>query len=93
MAHIVSNKVSQNRVAAWIAESEKFRIDGRTWTETRQAIVFNGHTYLIAKGQVFQCAHCGHYDPDWVAHEVLDYFRDTFGIKPVEVEITCSISV
>jgi hypothetical protein len=63
------------------------------WTETRLAIDFGEHTYIIANGQIFQCAHCGHFDPEWSATEVLDFFRENFGIKPREIEVTCSVAV
>lgn len=64
-----------------------------TWTETRQAIEFGGHVYLVAKGQVFQCLYCGHFDPEWSATEVLTFFEETFGIKPFDIEVTCSVAI
>ncbi len=92
MSHIVSPKLAKSRVAKWLAtEGQNPKVPGVSWTETRQAIVYNGHTYLVSSGQVFQCGHCGHWDPDWVAHEVLGFFKETFGIKPIEIEITCSL--
>jgi len=91
--HTVSPKVSQARVAKWLnTEGKRPKLPGVSWTETRQAIVFNGHTYLVSSGQVFQCGHCGHWDPDWVAHEVLEYFKNQFGITPIDIEINCTLS-
>lgn len=91
MAHIVSSKVSQARIARWLEEAKP--VDNILWTETRLALVVGGHTYLVTNGQVFPCTHCGRYDPEWKAHEVLDYFLNNFGIKPVEIEIECSIKI
>jgi hypothetical protein len=89
-SHIVSSKISQSRVAKWLLAAKPIQ-PGVTWTEIRQAIVINNHTYLVSSGQVYQCVHCGHYDPDWVAHEVLEYFKINFGVKPIEIEIECSL--
>jgi hypothetical protein len=91
MTHIVSSNVSKARVSKWIMEAKPVDVVP-TWTERRLAIEFGGHTYLVANGQVFQCAHCGRYDPEWRAQEVLEFFEENFGIKPHEIEITCSIS-
>jgi hypothetical protein len=92
MSHIISSKLAKTRVAKWLAtEGQHPKLPGVSWTETRQALIYDGHTYLVSSGQVFQCGHCGHWDPDWVAHEVLDFFKETFGVKPVEIEITCTL--
>lgn len=88
MTHLVSSEVSKTRVTRWLTDAKP--IDNATWTERRLAIEFGGHTYLVANGQVFQCAHCGHYDPEWKAQEVLNFFEENFGIKPHEIEVTCS---
>lgn len=90
MSHIVSSDISKVRVARWLMEAKPVT---PTWTERRLAIEFGGHTYLVVNGQVYQCAHCGHYDPEWSAHEVLSYFEENFGIKPHEIEINCSLPV
>lgn len=89
MKHYVSSDVMRARISKWLMKATP--IDGNTtWTERREAIEFGGHTYLVANGQVFQCAHCGHYDPEWSSTEVLTFFEANFGIKPHEIEITCS---
>lgn len=87
MTHLVSTEVTRKRIAKWFMQAQP--VENKTWTERRQAIVFGGHTYLVDNGQVFQCAHCGTYDPAWSSVEVLKYFED-LGIKPQEIEITCS---
>jgi len=92
MAHMISSEVTKARVAKWIEQATPVSANP-TWTERRLAIDFGGHTYLVVKGQVFQCAHCGHYDPEWKAHEVLAFFEETFGIKPHEIEVTCTVAV
>jgi hypothetical protein len=90
--HLVSSEVTKSRIAKWLMNATP--VDkSPTWTERRMAIEFGGHTYLVVNGQVFQCAHCGHYDPEWSATEVLRFFEETFGIKPHEIEITCTFSV
>lgn len=90
MTHLVSTDVAKARIAKWFLEAKPIDINP-TWTERRQAIEYGGHTYLIANGQIFQCAHCGHYDPQWSVHEVLTFFREVLGVKPTEIEITCTI--
>lgn len=92
MKHLISDKVAQARVANWLATAAPVE-KNPTWIEKRQAIVFGDHTYLLEKGQIFQCGHCGHYDPKWVVTEVLAYFEQTFGIKPIEIDVTCSVAV
>lgn len=92
MKHVVSSEVSKARVNRWLLQAKP--IDSNTtWTERRQAILFGGHCYLVSNGQVFQCAHCGAYDPEWSSTEVLNYFEEVWGIKPQEVEITCSYEI
>jgi hypothetical protein len=90
MSHIVSKKITEERIAKWAANAQPIT-KATLWTEKRLAIAFGGHMYLLANGQVFQCAHCGHYDPEWSAHEVLGFFKEHFGAKLVEIEIECSI--
>lgn len=84
--------VTRTRVTKWILESKPVS-PGSTWTERRQAIVFGGHTFLIGNGQVFQCGHCGAFDPEWTATEVLQYFKEKHNVDPIEIEITCSVAV
>jgi hypothetical protein len=89
MAHLVSSDVTKARVAKWIEQATPVN-KNPTWTERRMAIKFGEHTYLLTNGQVFVCPHCGHYDPEWSATEVIHFFEENFGIKPHEIEITCS---
>jgi hypothetical protein len=63
-----------------------------TWTERRQAIDIGGHSYIVSNGQVFQCAHCGHYDPKWSVAEVLTFFKDNFDIKPYDIDVVCTVA-
>lgn len=92
MKHLVSSEIAKTRVAKWIAQAKP--VDKNpTWTERRQAIEFGGHTYLVSNGQVFQCAHCGHYDPAWSVQEVLTFFEEVLGGKIIEIEVTCSVAV
>lgn len=84
--------MTRKRIARWIMETKPVDINP-TWTERRLALDFGGHTYIINNGQIFQCAHCGHYDPEWSVTEVISYFRDNYGIKPYEIEVTCAVSV
>ncbi len=94
MKHLISSEVSRARVAAWIINASKNAVDlNPTWTERRLAIQFGGHTYLVENGQIYQCAHCGNYDPQWKSSEVLAYFEEFYGIKPQEIEITCTVSI
>jgi hypothetical protein len=91
MKPIVSPEVTKARVAKWMMEAKP--VDNTTvWTERRLAIVFGEHTYLVTNGQVFQCAHCGHYDPQWSSTEVMAWFKDNFKIEPIEIEITCTVA-
>lgn len=92
MKHLVSGEVTKSRIARWIEQAQPVS-NNITWTERRMAIEFGGHTYLVVNDQVFQCAKCGHYDPEWSATEVLRFFEENFGIKPHEIEITCSVAV
>lgn len=91
LKHLVSNSVTQARIAKWL-DSATSVTKNPTWTERRQAIEFGGHTYLVSNGQVFQCAHCGHYDPEWKSTEVLNWFEENFNKKPIEIEITCTVA-
>lgn len=84
--------VTRARVSKWIVDAKPLE-PNTTWTERRQAIVFGGHTYLIGNGQVFQCAHCGHYDPQWTVTEVIQYFKEKFNVEPTEIEVTCSVAI
>ena len=92
MEHLVSSEVTKARVAKWLMETQP--TDKKpTWVERRLAIEFGEHTYILGTDQVFQCAHCGRYDPDWTSTMVIKFFEETFGIKPIEIEITCSVAV
>lgn len=88
----MSSEVTKRRVARWLMEAKPLD-QNPTWVEKRLAFDFGGHTYIVANGQIFQCAHCGHYDPEWSATEVLEFFKENFGVKPYEIEVTCSVSV
>ena len=92
MKHLVSKVVSQERIARWFAQAKPVS-EKTTWTEKRLAIVLGEHTYIVQNNQVFQCAHCGHYDPDWSASEILAFVAENFGVKPIEIEITCTVAV
>lgn len=83
---------TRKRITKWI-ESAKPVDTNPVWTEKRLAIDFGGHTFIITNGQIFQCAHCGHYDPEWNATEVLTFFSENFGVKPYEIEVTCSVTI
>ena len=83
---------TRKRIAKWI-ESAKAIDTNPVWTEKRLAIDFGGHTYIVNNGQVFQCAHCGTFDPEWNATEVLAFFRDNFNIKEYEIMVTCTVAV
>ena len=92
MRYLVSTDIEKARIANWIMQAKA--VDKNpTWTERRQAIEFGGHTYLVSNGQVFQCAHCGHYDPEWSAVKVIEFFQEHMNGKLVEIEITCSVAV
>ncbi len=92
MMHFISDKVAQSRIAGWFASNPQPVTEQTTWTEKRLAIEYGGHTYLVQKEQVFQCTHCGHFDPKWDTTEVLRFFQEVLGIKPIEIEIECFIS-
>lgn len=83
--------ITRKRIAKWISSAKPLD-SSPTWTERRLAIDIGGHTYIVTNGQVFQCAHCGTFDPEWSATEVLTYFKDNFGIKPYEIEVTCTVA-
>lgn len=84
--------LTRKRVANWLVDAKPLT-EITTWTEQRLVIDFGGHTYIVSDGQIFQCAHCGHYDPKWSVTEVLSFFKETFGIKPYEIEVTCTVSL
>lgn len=90
MTHLVSSEVTKARIAKWISQAKPID-EVETWTEHRMVIEFGGHLYPVVQGQVFQCGRCGHYDPEWSATEVLQFFEETFGIKPYEVEVTVAV--
>jgi hypothetical protein len=92
MKHIVSSKVEQERISNWMMQAQPVDKNS-TWTERRMAIDIGGHTYLVVNDQIFQCAHCGRYDPQWSITQVLSFIEETIGAKPYEIEITCSIKV
>lgn len=89
--HLVSADVAQARVAKWFMEAKPVE-QNPTWTERRLAIVFGEHTYLLVADQVFQCNHCGWYDPHKSAQEVIKYFKEKFNISPIEINVTCSVA-
>lgn len=91
MSHRGLSDATRRRIARWVIEAKPIETK-TTWTEQRLAIDFGGHTYIINNGQIYQCAHCGHYDPEWNITEVISYFRETFNIKPYEIEITCTVA-
>lgn len=92
MKHVSLTDITRKRIAKWIETAKPVQTNP-TWTERRQAIDFGGHTYIINNGQVFQCAHCGTFDPEWNATEVLSFFQETFGIKSYDIEVVCSVAV
>jgi len=89
MSEFNFSEITRKRIAKWIESAKPAKSE---WTERRQAIVFGGHTYILSNGQVFQCAHCGHYDPEWNVTEVLAFFKSNFNIDPIEIEVTCSVA-
>lgn len=91
MSKMSPAELARKRFAKWV-ESAKPIQQRPEWTERRLAIDIGGHTYIIGNGQIYQCAHCGHYDPEWSATEVLAYYKDNFGIKPREIEVTCYVA-
>lgn len=86
-----SDDVTRKRFAKWY-ESAKSTQQVPVWTERRLAIDIGGHTYIIGNGQIFQCPHCGHYDPEWTATEVLAFYKEHMGIEPREIEVTCTVT-
>ncbi len=92
MNHIVSSEVTKARVSKWLMEAQPVSKKS-TWVERRLAIEFGEHTYILGNSQVFQCAHCGAFDPEWSVTEVLNLFESNFGIKPKEIEIVCTVAV
>ncbi len=85
-------EVTRKRVAKWISSAQPIEKQP-TWKERRLAVVFGGHTFVVNNGQVYQCVHCGHFDPEWSATEVLAFFKETFGITPIEIEIECTVII
>ena len=83
--------LSRRRIAQWIMQAKPLKKE-ETWTETRLAVDFNGHTYLLSNDQIFQCSRCGHHDPRWSVVEIIAFFK-LMGIKPREVEVTCKIEL
>lgn len=91
--HITSDKVAQQRVTKWLAEAVSLT-QQPTWTERRLAIEIGGHLHLLQKDQVFNCLKCGYLDPgSSTATDVIRFFEETLGVKPVEIEITCTVEV
>jgi hypothetical protein len=89
--HFNNSEITKQRISKWMVNAKP--IDKTpTWTEKRLAIVFGAHTYIIGNGQIFQCGHCGHYDPEWSATEVISWFKENFNIDPIEIEVTCSVA-
>ena len=84
------SEVTRKRIVKWLMQAKPIEVNP-TWTERRQAIVIGGHTYIVAHGQVFQCAHCGHFDPEWNATEVLAYAKEMFNAEPFDIEVTCTV--
>lgn len=91
--HLISDKVAQQRVTKWLAEAKSIT-EQPTWTERRLAIEIGGHLHILERGQVFDCPKCGHLDPgSSTATEVIRFFEETLGVKPVEIEIECTVKV
>ncbi len=90
--HFISSDVSKARIAKWIAQAQNWD-ENPTWIERRLVIEFQGHIYPVVNGQIFQCAHCGHYDPQWSAQEVIKFFQENFGAKSYEIEVTCTLTM
>ncbi len=83
--------ISQKRFAKWVMQAKPVKpLD--SWTERRLFIDFGEHTYPLSNGQIFQCAHCGHYDPEWSIVEVLSFFKENFGIEPYEKDVVCTVA-
>lgn len=92
MSNLSPSDVERQKINRWILNAKSLA-DQPVWTERRLAIDFGGHTYIVNNGQIFQCAHCGHFDPEWSASKVLSYFYDFFGIKPYEIDVVCTVAV
>lgn len=90
MTKISFTDVTRRRIARWMMQTKTIE-KGDTWKETRLVVDFNGHTYPISNDQIYQCARCGHYDPQWSVTEILA-FLELMGVKPYEVEITCTFT-
>lgn len=90
MKSLTSPLITQVRISKWLMQAKPLS-QVKTWTEKRLAIQFEEHTYILSQGQVFQCAHCGAYDPEVTASAVIEFFRENFGIKPIEIEVTVSV--
>jgi len=91
-SHGNPSEVAKKRINKWIMETQPVDIK-QTWTERRLAIDFGGHTFIVTNGQIYQCVHCGVFDPEWNATEILTFFKDNFGIKPRGIDIVCSVAV
>lgn len=91
MTHFDFSEIERKRVNKWMLSAKPIQKQPQ-WTERRLAIDFGGHTYIVSNGQIFQCAHCGHYDPEWSVSGVLAFFESSFGIKPYEIDVTCSVA-
>jgi hypothetical protein len=89
--HIISSKVSKNRISEWFLQASPVTSES-TWTEKRRAVTVGEHTFLVEKEQIFQCLHCGTYDPQWSSVEVLTWLQENFGVKPFDLEVTCSVA-
>ena len=85
------SEIRSRRIGKWV-ESAKSVKTTPTWVEQRLAIDIGEHTFIVTNGQIFECAHCGHYDPEWNATEVLEFFKP-MGIEPYEIEVTCTVAV
>src|SRR4051812_10317216 len=72
--HIISSEVSKKRITEWFAQASPV-VPGTTWTEKRRAVTIGEHTFLVEKEQIFQCLHCGTYDPQWSSVEVLTWLE------------------
>jgi len=92
MSHLSPSEVTKRRITKWLTEAKPVN-SHPVWVEYRQAIDVGDCTYIISNGQVFQCAHCGQYDPEWSATEVLQFFKEVMGIYPYEIEVTCSVAI
>ncbi len=91
--HFISDKVSQARVTKWLAEAKS--VEQRpTWTETRLAVEIGGHLHILERGNVFDCPKCGHLEPgSSTATDVIRFFEETLGVKPVEIEVEVTVKV